>query len=487
MMNTTTSNEQIGNYKILSKLGEGGMAYIYKALQPALNRTVVLKKLKDPNREIIARFKQEALLSASFNQENLAAIYDFLYVGKSYYLIMEYIDGEDLRTIIDNMAPLTPTVGALVTLGIARGLEYTHLRNIIHRDIKPSNILVSYSGDVKLIDFGVAKDDVSAPLTLTGMIVGTPAYMSPEQANGEALSACSDLFSLGILLYEMMTGVKPFYGGNSTEILAKILQHKYIPPERINPEIPIPLRRIIKKALARDITQRYQSAGEFVHDLEKFLPWQTRSHKKEVLSRFMEKVKSNGFTGTDEHVRLQQLMGLKIWPWRLLKSTLVLVSLYLLIYSGWYFFSSQVGYAQLMLSEKAYSIQVGDAKSFTRKGSSTLIGPLLRGIHKLKIRDLETGSINISRLNIRSGDTVRFEPLFQKRPIPARLTVYTNPLNASISIDNRAVEPTALDTMTFLPRTYTVSIDQAGYKTLQERIEVRAGENYVLQVQLDRQ
>lgn len=487
MMNTSTSNEHIGNYKILGKLGEGGMAYIYKALQPTLNRTVVLKKLKDPNREIIARFKQEALLSASFNQENLAAIYDFLYIGKSYYLIMEYIDGEDLRTIIDNMAPLPATVSALITLGIARGLEYTHLRNIIHRDIKPSNILVSYSGDVKLIDFGVAKDDVSAPLTLTGMIVGTPAYMSPEQANGEALSACSDLFSLGILLYEMVTGVKPFYGANSTEILAKILQHKYIPPERINPEIPIPIRRIIKKALARDINQRYQSAGAFINDLEKFLPWQTRSHKKEVLSRFMEKVKNNASASTDEHVRLQQLMGLRFWPWRLLKSAVVLLAGYLLIYSGWQFFSNQIGYAQLRLSDKAYSIQVDETKPVTRKGPNTLIGPLLRGSHRLIIRDLETGSINISRQNIRPGNTIPFEPLFQKQPIPARLTIYTNPTDASIRIDKRTVDPTALDTMTFMPRRYIVDIDQAGYKTVQEYIEVRAGENYVLQVQLDRQ
>ncbi|HHE55508.1 MAG TPA: serine/threonine protein kinase, partial [Caldithrix abyssi] len=180
--------EYIGTYKLVEKIGEGGMAYIYKALQPSLKRSVVIKKLKDPNKEIIRRFKKEALLSASFHHENLVSIYDFIYSNRSYYLVMEHVDGENLQTVIEHLSPIPANIAMLIALDIARGLEYTHTRNIIHRDIKPSNILISYDGNVKIIDFGIARDDLSTRLTLTGMIVGTPAYMSPEQANGDSLT-----------------------------------------------------------------------------------------------------------------------------------------------------------------------------------------------------------------------------------------------------------------------------------------------------------
>ena len=197
-MSQILDNDKVGSFKILQKIGEGGMAVIYKATQPSLKRDVVIKKLKDPNREIIERFKKEALVSASLSQENVLSIYDFIYYGRSYYLVMEYVDGKDLRTIIDYAAPLKPPIAALIIREVAKGLEYTHTKNIIHRDIKPSNIIIAYTGDVKLIDFGVAKDETLSKLTVTGMIVGTPSYMSPEQANGDRLGKESDIYSLGV-------------------------------------------------------------------------------------------------------------------------------------------------------------------------------------------------------------------------------------------------------------------------------------------------
>ncbi|MEJ2055718.1 MAG: serine/threonine-protein kinase, partial [Calditrichaceae bacterium] len=413
-MSAKTATNQIGNYKVLGKLGEGGMALIYKALQPALQRTVVLKKLKDPNREIINRFKQEALLSASFNHENLAAIYDFLYIGKSYYLVMEFIDGEDLRTIIDSMSPISPSAAALIILGIARGLEYTHARNIIHRDIKPSNILVSYDGGVKLIDFGVAKNDVSTRLTLTGMIVGTPAYMAPEQANGDALTAQSDIFPLGILLYEVLTGVKPFYGDNNTEILAKIVQNRYTPPEQINPEIPRALRRIIKKSLHKERSRRYQTVSEMVHDLESFLPWQVRSRKKEVLSRFMQKTKKATANSTHESIRIQQLVGLKTWPWRTLRYATLAAALFLSTLLFIQFKDYHIGYARLILPSKGYAVSVDNKKSFVAESRIVNIGPILKGMHRFETKAPLIGSISISRMAVTGGDTLEIHPEFRR-------------------------------------------------------------------------
>jgi serine/threonine-protein kinase len=225
-MTAGLESDKVGSFRLIEKIGEGGMAIIYKAVQPSLKRTVVIKRLKDPNREIIERFKKEAFVSASFSQENVLAIYDFIYAHKSYYLVMEFVDGHDLRDIIDFSAPLPPSVAALIIREVAKGIEYTHNKSVIHRDIKPSNILISHHGEIKLIDFGVAKDETPSKLTLTGMIVGTPSYMSPEQANGDPLGPQSDIYSLGVLLYEMLTGVKPFLG--DTKKVSSLLQKNTI-------------------------------------------------------------------------------------------------------------------------------------------------------------------------------------------------------------------------------------------------------------------
>jgi serine/threonine protein kinase len=483
----TVKSPQIGNYKVLGKLGEGGMAIIYKALQPALQRTVVLKKLKDPNREIINRFKQEALLSASFNHENLAAIYDFLYIGKSYYLVMEYIDGEDLRTIIDSMSPISPFAAALIILGIARGLEYTHARNIIHRDIKPSNILVSYEGGVKLIDFGVAKNDISTRLTVTGMIVGTPAYMAPEQANGDALTAQSDIFPLGILLYEVLTGVKPFYGENNTEILAKIVQNKYTPPEQINPEIPRALRRIIKKALHKERSRRYQTVGKMIHDLENFLPWQIRSRKKEVLSRFMQKTKKAKANSTHESIRVQQLIGLKSWPWRTARYLTIAATLFLSGLMFMQFTDHQIGYAQINLPEKGYSISIDKNKSFISKSGVVNVGPIMRGMHRIEIKNMVKGGVNIYMASIMGGDTLFIRPLFSNKELNPQIVIMTEPKDALVMIDDQTVTNVVPDNLDIAPGKHEILVSHPGYEPINTFVHMQSGQNYNLQFILKKQ
>jgi len=438
-MSDLSTSDYVGNYKVLAKFNEGGMALIYKALQPALKRTVILKKLKDPNREIIKRFKKEALLSASFHHENLLAIYDFLYTNRSYYLVMEYVDGEDLRTLIDYLAPFPAEVAALVILDIARALEYTHMRNIIHRDIKPGNILLSFEGDVKLIDFGVAKDEISTRLTMTGMIVGTPAYMSPEQANGAQLTVQSDLFSLGILLYEMLTGVKPFWGENNTEILSKLIRNKYVPAQRINPEIPRPLRHIIHRALRNDARRRYHQATEMIHDLERFLPWQLRSRKKEIVARFVEKLNKAQSSGAPSASAFVSPSGYPAKLWNGLKTGLAVAVVALMGFQAYYFNGNHLGYLQLNASPLPGRLRIDHQriKSVTQAG--ILFGPLLSGGHTLHYTDPTTGNTAIVSVRIQANDTSATHIELPQTALPAALEITSQPAGLQVYVDQTAV------------------------------------------------
>jgi len=461
-----SASDYVGNYKVLAKFNEGGMALIYKALQPALKRTVILKKLKDPNREIIKRFKKEALLSASFHHENLLAIYDFLYTNRSYYLVMEYVDGEDLRTLIDYLAPFPAEVAALVILDIARALEYTHMRNIIHRDIKPGNILLSFEGDVKLIDFGVAKDEISTRLTMTGMIVGTPAYMSPEQANGSRLTVQSDLFALGILLYEMLTGVKPFWGENNTEILSKLIRNKYVPAQRINPEIPRALRRIIVKALRKEPRRRYHQATEMIHDLERFLPWQLRSRKKEIIARFVEKLDKAQSSGAPSASAFTSPSGYPARLWNSLKSGLAAAVILLMGFQAYYFGSHHLGYLELNASPLPGRLRIDNhgVQNVTR--ADMLLGPLLSGRHTLHYTDPVTGNTAIVNTVIRAADTSTTRIELPQKALPAAIEITSEPAGLQVYIDRTAVGSTPLRNLNLIGGTHHIRFVRNG-RTLQ--------------------
>lgn len=474
------ANSSIGSYKILKKIGEGGMAVIYKALQPALKRMVVIKKLKDPNREIVARFKKEALLSASFNQENLVAIYDFLYSGRSYYLIMEYVDGEDLRTIIDYMTPIPPKIAALIVMEIARGLEITHSRNIIHRDIKPSNILISYDGNVKLIDFGVAKDENSTRLTMTGMIVGTPAYMSPEQANGEPLTAQSDLYSLGILLYEMLTGVKPFSGENNTEILTKIIRNKFVRPERINPDIPFGLRRIVKKALRREQNKRYRNASEFIHDLEKFIPWQLRSRKKETIERLISQLNKIESASTDDSLKTAVYSGFQSWGWRLFKYALSGAVIYIMLFLYLQFKQHQIGFLKINLPDKNYIVQIDDKRPRQADSAVQIIGPLLKGFHKIKVRDLTNSGTFIGKAPVSPSDTTEVDVQISSSDALPCISVTTIPNDASVLIDGLPLGISPIYNLHLQPGKHKLEIRLNGYHSIHDHTELHSAKNYTL-------
>ncbi len=478
-MSDLKTNDLIGNFKIISKFGEGGMANIYKAAQPSLKRTVVLKQLKDPNREIINRFKNEALLSASFHHENLVTIYDFLNINRNYYLIMEFVDGEDLRTIIDHAAPLPVYTAALIALGIARGLEYTHSKGTIHRDVKPSNVLVSHDGEVKIIDFGIAKDDVSTKLTMTGMIVGTPAYMAPEQANGDPLSAQSDVFSLGILLYEMLTGMKPFLGENNTEILARIVRNKYVAPERLNPAIPVALRKIIKKTLRKDPVRRYQNCTELIRDLEKAIPWQLRSKKKRLIAHMMGRLnKDRPLTAST--IDMAVYSGPQSWAWKMLRYSLGAVIIFCLIFLGSRFADHHLGYTLLNLPAPGYIVQEDDKNTYSPESTELVLGPMFKGTHRIQVHDPAGQSISYHSVQVAAADTTVINIPANTSALPSTMNISSQPNGALVKMDGDSIGKTPIREHYILPGPIHLELTDKSGAAVEDTLLIYAGKQYDL-------
>ncbi len=269
--------EQNKAYKILSELGSGGMATVYKAIQKSLDRPVAIKELKKAfhaDEQIVQRFEREARTSASFQHENIVHIYD--YWGKpDYCIVMEYVDGTNLAEILEKSGPLPVDVGIMIALQACSALEYAHTRGFVHRDIKPGNIMIKRNGEVKLMDFGIAHTKALQSLTLPGTFLGTPAYMSPEQILGQPLDGKSDMFSFGIVLYEMFTGVKPFIEDESRSVSARILKDRPLPPRRLNSDIPWRLQRVIRKCMKKKPHRRYESMQVVARQLGKRLTGKT--------------------------------------------------------------------------------------------------------------------------------------------------------------------------------------------------------------------
>lgn len=272
-------------YEIIAEIGSGGMATVYKAVQRSLDRPVAIKELKKAyatDSQIVRRFERESKVAASLQHENIVHIYDY-WKKPHYSIVMEYVDGVNLADVIEKTGPLPVDVGTMIALQVCEGLDYAHMRGLIHRDIKPSNIMIKRNGEVKLMDFGIAQSRNLEALTMPGTLIGTPAYMSPEQILGQKLDARSDIFSFGIVLYEMFTGVKPFKDDDSRSVTAKILKDKFLSPCHVNSEIPWGLQWLIKKCLRKKTKRRYESMLEVRKKLGKRL--RGRSTKADSLRR----------------------------------------------------------------------------------------------------------------------------------------------------------------------------------------------------------
>src|SRR3954465_6528151 len=266
---TELENIQLGQYKLLEAIGHGGMATVYRAYQESLDRQVAIKVLlsnRDP--QFAARFKREARAIAALQHHNILPIYDYGEQNGLLYFVMQYVDtGIPLHDMLGR--PLAP-IEALRLIGhVLHALDYAHTRGVIHRDIKPANILLPSPTWALLADFGIAKllND-RQPLTMTGFIIGTAAYMAPEQASGKPIDARTDLYSLGVVLYEMLTGQVPFDAETPMAMLTKHVYEPPPPPRSVNPDLSPLLETVLLRALEKNPNDRYQSATEMRTDLE---------------------------------------------------------------------------------------------------------------------------------------------------------------------------------------------------------------------------
>jgi len=316
-------------YEIIAELGVGGMATVYKAVQRSLNRPVAIKELKKAyhmDDKIAQRFEREARLAASFQHENIVHIYDYL-AQPVHAIVMEYVDGTTLATIIEETGALPTDVGIMIALQVANALEYAHARGLIHRDIKPGNIMVKRNGEVKLMDFGIARMREMESLTLPGTLMGTPSYMSPEQVLGQPLDVRSDIFSFGIVMYEIFTGIKPFPDEEEDPSSSKILKGKYLSPRSIYSDIPRSLQRIIKKCLKMKPHKRYGSMQEIARVLGKRINGIDKPASLKRISDYLVDVKVFEAPPEDEKVAIYQAPGMGIFTKVLLAAAGMLIIL----------------------------------------------------------------------------------------------------------------------------------------------------------------
>ncbi|WAM34777.1 Stk1 family PASTA domain-containing Ser/Thr kinase [Caldicellulosiruptor morganii] len=265
----------IGNrYSVIEKLGSGGMSVVYKAKDKVLNRYVAIKVLRSEfasDEEFLTRFRTEALAAASLSHPNIVSIYDVGEQEGMHYIIMEYVNGKTLKEFMKEVGRVSTKDAVTIAIQVLRALDHAHKKGIVHRDIKPQNILIDENGIVKVTDFGIARAVSTGTIINTNLTIGSVHYFSPEQARGGYVDNRSDLYSLGVVLYEMLTGVLPFDGDTPISIALKHLQEQPVRPTLYNPDIPRSLEAIILKALQKDVLMRYQSAMEMIQDLKNSL------------------------------------------------------------------------------------------------------------------------------------------------------------------------------------------------------------------------
>lgn len=260
-------------YEILELIGVGGMANVYKARDARENRIVAVKILREEyreNEEFLRRFKNESKAIAILNHPNIVKVYDVIFTPQMQSIVMEYIDGVSLKEYIDEQGLMKWKEAVYFTVQILRGLQHAHDRGIVHRDIKPQNIMLLYDGTIKITDFGIARFARAETKTLTDRAIGSVHYISPEQARGEVTTEKADIYSVGVLLFEMLTGKLPFEADSPVSVAIKQIQSIPKRPREINPDVPEALEAITIRAMQKEVTTRYQSAAEMLRDLDAF-------------------------------------------------------------------------------------------------------------------------------------------------------------------------------------------------------------------------
>jgi predicted Ser/Thr protein kinase len=281
------SGKTIGQYQILSELGRGGMGVVYRARQPSLNRDVAIKVLPPAlafDREFVARFEHEARAAAALRHPNIVVIYDVGSQDDLHYIVMELVAGEPLDRLLDAGKPLAPERVLHIARQIAEALDYAHEHGFVHRDVKPANLLVGRKDHVTLMDFGLARAGDAAGLTRTGMVFGTPGYMAPEQIRGEPVDRRTDLYAFGVVLYELLTGVRPFRRSTPQAVLFAQVNEPPPPMRDAVPDLPDDVEHVILRALAKNPPERYATGAALVDALEQAVAGAARAAREQTTS-----------------------------------------------------------------------------------------------------------------------------------------------------------------------------------------------------------
>jgi len=286
-----TEQDQVPGFELKRVIGRSAIATVYEAYQPTLNRKAFLKKLhpqfaKDP--ELRARFEREAQICARIKHTNLVDIFDYITTDEQVVLVLEFVEGRSLAELLKAKGPFPVNVAIAILIGILKGLAYAHAKGVIHRDLKPENILISDEGIVKISDWGLSLSHELSGLTLPGMTVGTPAYMSPEAASGGLVTVRSDLFSLGVTTYEMLTGKRIFQGANISETLKMVLSDHPRRLQELRDDIPSALDRLVSKLLEKSPGKRFASVGEVEERLRAVLEENPMKTDPSVILEFLE-------------------------------------------------------------------------------------------------------------------------------------------------------------------------------------------------------
>ena len=285
-----------GRYRVLSRLGSGGMADVYLAQDQLLGREVAVKVLHNhfaEDQEFVERFRREASSAAALSHPNIVAIFDRGEWNGTYYIAMEYVAGRSLKAIVREQGPLEPAAAIDIVVQILRAARFAHRRGVIHRDLKPHNVIIDDEGRARVTDFGIARAGAS-DMTLTGSIMGTAQYLSPEQAQGYTVSDASDLYSVGVILYELLTGVVPFEGETAVAVAFKQVSAPPRPPSELNPALAPSLDAVVLRALAKDPAERYADADELIAALQ---------HERAALPAYTGAAVTSAYAGhhTAEH------------------------------------------------------------------------------------------------------------------------------------------------------------------------------------------
>jgi eukaryotic-like serine/threonine-protein kinase len=297
---------RFGRYEVLDKLGEGAMGVVYRARDEALGRTVALKMLSadlDAEEELHQRFHREAEAIGRLSHPNIVTVYDLGEAEGHLFMAMELLDGDDLRSLIERQIDVPVADRVNVLAQISEGLAYAHSRGVVHRDIKPANIVVTSSGRVRILDFGLARVATRATITRQGVILGTPDYMSPEQAMGKTVDARSDVFSAGAVFYEFLTFQKPFKGRTLHAVLYQIISERPEPILTLNPEIPARLAACVERMLRKDPEQRCASMEEVARELSAIHASLRRSRSRSALPGSVPPL------GEDARARVRELLA----------------------------------------------------------------------------------------------------------------------------------------------------------------------------------